>query len=180
MHPTETTASRTCCSRFTEAEAENVLQKTSDGSWNVEGCCNHCYVLTDLQHCPFCGAHLANEEIMAIEFIEQTKPEPLTFTRLRETNVLRCREGFGKEIKDWNSAQWACAAGGEMGELQNLIKKEFRGDSIPELDRKIGQEIADVVIYLDLLAASRGLDLGQIVRDKFNEVSMRVNSKRFL
>lgn len=114
------------------------------------------------------------------DFIEQTKPAPLTFRMLSETNVLRCRQGFGKEVKDWSSAQWACAAGGELGELQNLIKKEFRGDRIPELDKKIGKEIADTVIYLDLLATSRGLDLGALVREKFNEVSRRVNSKYFI
>lgn len=113
-------------------------------------------------------------------FSEESQPLPLTFATLREVNVLRCKEGFRKNPTDWSSAQWACAAGGEMGELQNLIKKEFRGDCIDNLDREIGKEIADVVIYLDLLAASRGLDLEQLVREKFNEVSLRVNSKRFL
>ena len=115
-----------------------------------------------------------------IIFEEQRKPQPLTFEQLQMINVLRCNEGFGKDLSDWSTAQWACAAAGEMGELCNLIKKEFRGDQITNINAEIGKEIADVVIYLDLLATSRGLNLGDLVREKFNEVSRRVNSKRLL
>lgn len=44
-----------------------------------------------------------------------------------------------------------------------------------ELKMMLGHEIADVIIYLDLLAASQGIDLDEVVREKFNIVSRRVN-----
>lgn len=44
-----------------------------------------------------------------------------------------------------------------------------------ELNKMLGHEIADVIIYLDLLAASQGIDLEEVVREKFNIVSKRVN-----
>jgi len=34
------------------------IEQEEDGSWNVNGCCGDCYVLTDLLFCPFCGAKL--------------------------------------------------------------------------------------------------------------------------
>lgn len=112
-------------------------------------------------------------------FIESQKPEPLQFERLRLQSVARCRESFGKDLNDWSDAQWCCAIAGEVGELCNLIKKEFRGmDKIAPVD--IQHEIADIAIYLDLFAASRGIDLGEAIRLKFNIVSNRVKSKRYL
>ena len=42
---------------------------------------------------------------------------------------------------------------------------------------EISHEIADVVIYLDLLAQSYGIDLGTAVRRKFNVVSDRRGSE---
>jgi hypothetical protein len=66
---------------------------------------------------------------------------------------------------------WACALAGETGEACNLIKKLRRGDAIDTED--IGKELADVVIYADLLAARLGIDLGEAVVQKFNEVSDR-------
>ena len=63
---------------------------------------------------------------------------------------------------------------GETGEACNLIKKLRRGEAVrPET---IGEEIADVVIYADLLAARLGLDLGECVRAKFNLVSVKRGS----
>jgi NTP pyrophosphatase (non-canonical NTP hydrolase) len=58
-----------------------------------------------------------------------------------------------------------------------MIKKVRRGDRTPnEAASDIGKELADVVCYADLLAQRLGLSLGELVRDKFNEVSGRVNS----
>ena len=41
------------------------------------------------------------------------------------------------------------------------------------LMQKLGQELADVVIYCDLMAQAAGLDLSTCVQAKFNEVSER-------
>lgn len=79
-----------------------------------------------------------------------------------------------------------CALAGEVGEACNLIKKLRRLDgkkkvaNTPEdpgeIIADIGKELANAVAYLDLLAARLGLDdLGELYRDKFNEVSERNN-----
>ncbi|MBA9077608.1 MazG nucleotide pyrophosphohydrolase domain-containing protein [Rufibacter quisquiliarum] len=75
---------------------------------------------------------------------------------------------------DWSLADWSNAIAGETGEMCNLIKKIRRGDSIDVKD--VGKELADIVIYADLLADQLGLDLGECVRQKFNEVSDRIGS----
>jgi len=78
---------------------------------------------------------------------------------------------------------------GEVGEACNLVKKLRRltgptmesggantPDSTVDIVDQIGKELADTIIYADLLAARLGIDLGQAVRDKFNIVSERVGS----
>ncbi len=64
---------------------------------------------------------------------------------------------------------------GEVGEACNVIKKlerERRGiagsrDTVEHL----AQELADVIICVDLVAMSAGIDLWAAVRDKFNLTS---------
>lgn len=95
------------------------------------------------------------------------------FDELRRANVLRAtREIFGHSLEDWSPVEWAVAIAGETGEMCNLVKKEHRGDEVDQAE--IGKEIADIVIYCDLMAARYGFDLGELVRGKFNEVSDRV------
>lgn len=104
--------------------------------------------------------------------------DPLTFRRLRETNVLRCKEAFKRCLTDWSLAEWSNAMAGECGEACNLTKKMLRGDKGGEKDiEELGKEIADVVVYADLLAAAAGVDLEKAVIEKFNEVSDRKKSK---
>jgi NTP pyrophosphatase (non-canonical NTP hydrolase) len=97
----------------------------------------------------------------------------LTFDQLRETNTRRCRESF-HPVADWNVAEWGCAMAGEAGEAANLAKKMRRGDHITA--DQIGEELADVIIYADLMAAYLGVDLETAVREKFNKTSGRVGS----
>jgi NTP pyrophosphatase (non-canonical NTP hydrolase) len=49
-----------------------------------------------------------------------------------------------------------------------------RGDAIPL--QSVSDEIADVAIYLDLLAARLGINLEEAVVKKFNEVSEKIGS----
>ena len=66
---------------------------------------------------------------------------------------------------------------GEMGEAANLLKKMKRGDfTLDQIREDVGRELADVAIYLDLLADHLGIDLGAVTRSKFNEVSERIGS----
>ena len=57
------------------------------------------------------------------------------------------------------------------------MKKVERGDlTLDDAREAIGKELADVQVYLDLLALKVGVDLGRATMDKFNEVSVRVGS----
>ena len=98
----------------------------------------------------------------------------LPLQELRKANVERCETSFKHSINDWSPAEWAMATTGELGELCNLLKKRHRGEEINQKD--IADEIADTLIYLDLLAACLGIDLTEAVISKFNEVSIRVGS----
>lgn len=127
--------------------------------------------------------------------------DPLTFDRLRDTNVTRCdrwHHGFPRNQDGWNGADWSNAMQGEVGELTdalmellvhsgqvgNLVKKLRRvetelvgnrdkdlGITWDELRAKLAAEAADVTIYLDLLMCFFDLDLGAAVAAKFNKVS---------
>lgn len=102
-----------------------------------------------------------------------TETQPVDFALLRERNVARCGDAF-HSLEEWSLTDWACAMAGECGEACNLIKKFRRGETITR--EMIGKELADMVIYADLLAARAGIDLGEAVRQKFNEVSERRGS----
>jgi NTP pyrophosphatase (non-canonical NTP hydrolase) len=110
----------------------------------------------------------------------------LTFNTLRGANIARLPQfknskGLPAHYKadgsDWSPSQWLQAVVGELGEYANIRKKFDRGD-ITEAEFQIlaTKELADVQIYLDLLAFQLGIDLGQATMDKFNEVSIRVGS----
>lgn len=123
----------------------------------------------------------------ATVFLSETpmRMSALTFDELRSANVLRCEEVFHPVI-DWSPTDWACAMAGECGEACNEVKKLRRLDGADsdldseerraELRSKIGDELADLVIYADLLAARLGIDLAACVASKFNEVSIKRGS----
>ncbi len=110
----------------------------------------------------------------------------MTFDELRKANVKRCGEAF-HPLESWSPADWACAMAGELGEACNLVKKLRRLSdgkqlaNIPEnaqhIVKGIADELADTVVYIDLLAARLGIDLGDSILNKFNEVSDRVGSE---
>lgn len=107
-------------------------------------------------------------------------PADLDFETLRQTNVKRCNTAF-HPLDSWSPEQWSNAMAGEVGEACNITKKMGRGDypdqyAKADAIRELGKEIADVVIYADLLAARMGINLGEAVREKFNEVSDRRKS----
>lgn len=102
----------------------------------------------------------------------------LSFSDLRNTNVGRCIQGFKHPLKLWSPLEWAGAMCGEAGEAANVAKKLVRfrdgmghlnkGFTEHELNFKLMEELADVVIYADLAAAERGFSLGGAIVDKFN------------
>lgn len=103
---------------------------------------------------------------------------PLTFSRLRKINVKRNKAAFGLNLETWSLAEWSNAMAGECGESCNITKKILRGDKpFKHFKKDLAKEIADVIIYADLLAAAAGIDLEAAVIEKFNEVSDRRNCK---
>jgi len=105
----------------------------------------------------------------------------VSFGELRSVNVSRKIKWHG-DTDGWIGSDWATAMGGECGEALNVVKKlrraemgiANRGDPDPnELKVMLGFEIADTVIYGDLLAAYYGIDLNGCVVTKFNAVSVK-------
>jgi NTP pyrophosphatase (non-canonical NTP hydrolase) len=103
---------------------------------------------------------------------------PLGFDDLALANRNRCGASF-HPLVDWSPTDWATAAAGELGEALNKIKKARRTDyrNLAEERTEIGYELADAVIYIDLLCSRLDIDLGEAVRAKFNIVSERVGSE---
>lgn len=106
-------------------------------------------------------------------------------SELRELNTKRAHNDFGhtKDLTDWSEGDWALAIAGETGELCNMIKKrmrnQFDGDQVSDHD--VGEEIADIIIYCDLLAARMGLKtLDKLIWNKFNAVSVKRDSPFFM
>ena len=114
--------------------------------------------------------------------------EKLTFDDLKNANLSRAARWHRGGLNEWSISDWAVAMAGEAGEICNAIKKLRRvedgianksEDPARLLDTRdgailaIGAELADTMIYLDLLAQRLGLDLATEVVLKFNLVSAR-------
>lgn len=108
--------------------------------------------------------------------------KPLDFETLRQVNKERCvRWNGGKSVYAESLRDWALAMIGEAGEVCNVIKKIGRAEtgkvgndlSSGALKEKLADEIADVIIYCDLLAARADINLSVAVAKKFNDVSIR-------
>ena len=68
----------------------------------------------------------------------------------------------------------ALALGGEVGELQNLIKKEWRGFfDVKGYKSKVADELSDIRIYLELLAVAFEVNLDQACEMKVKKLCRR-------
>lgn len=118
-------------------------------------------------------------EWQATEELRRASLTPaLTFRDLRQANLAR-REAWRTErdLGAWTLPQWGNALCGELGEACNLIKKIDRGDFTLEAGREaLGEELCDILTYLDLLADCAGIDLEEVTLRKWNAVSERVKS----
>ena len=113
----------------------------------------------------------------------------MTFNELETANRLRLPQFKNRQGKpahsqanghDWSIAEWTNALAGEAGEACNIAKKLLRGDYGDDQELGIGElmdEIADVVIYADLVCQRVGRKLEIAVLNKFNEKSEQVGSE---
>lgn len=105
---------------------------------------------------------------------------PFSLELLRIQNVRRLAR-WHSDSDSWTGADWSNAMAGEAGEACNVVKKIRRHETnlgtsynTPPLDvlmSKLAAELADTVIYADLLAHYYGIELGDAIRQKFNLVS---------
>jgi NTP pyrophosphatase (non-canonical NTP hydrolase) len=114
-----------------------------------------------------------------------THPTRLAFADVTAANRSRAERwhpGFPADGADWTIADWSNAVCGEAGELANVIKKlrrhecGLRGEGDPTADdlrAMAAEEIADVILYADLLATKLGVDLPAAIVAKFDKVSER-------
>lgn len=101
----------------------------------------------------------------------------LTFKALREANVLRnrvyeARAKLDSPVDQWDAKMWTVKLTEEVGELaQALIRFWDEGGDV----QAVREEIADVAIVCDLLAACLEINLESAVREKFNARSSKRN-----
>lgn len=100
----------------------------------------------------------------------------MNYKDLREANIAR--------NKEWAKGQTMSLSfrgnelAGEVGEACNILKKLERermgiaGSRASMSD--LVEELADVIICVDLIGMSLGLDLVEAVRNKFNKTSEKV------
>lgn len=113
-----------------------------------------------------------------------------TFNQIRKYNTVRLpffknKFGFPAHAKedgsDWTFADWITTIGGEFGELCGWHKKVLRKEiDLRTFRDEAGKELADIVHYCDLTAFQFGVDLGLAVRNKYNEVSHRIDLPQFI
>lgn len=110
----------------------------------------------------------------------------ISFDDLRAVNDERVRLWHPdftdpSSVAHWNGADWGNAMQGEAGEAGNIIKKirrletiktsrQSEGDDLVLIDA-LGLELADTIIYADIVGNYYGLDLGMCVARKFNITS---------
>lgn len=110
-----------------------------------------------------------------------TEFRSLSLDSLRLANICRLplfKNALGetahskKDGSDWSLAEWSNAVAGEVGELCNLTKKILRGDfTVEEYHDALADEMADILIYLDIVALQANINLSKAVIRKFNRVS---------
>ena len=148
--------------------------------------------MSELAICVICGKPMPRGEEM-FKFHGYSRPCPgplipttpdLSFDVLRKTNLERAMRWHKGGLEEWSVNDWLAAFGGEAGEALNAGKKHRRilssiqqhGDipaDIDDAETKIMEELADTVIYADLVAARIGRSLAGAIRAKFNAISER-------
>lgn len=118
------------------------------------------------------GRFFELREDTSVRLLSQSKEErpmemgAVTFGQLRAAN-LRDFVGGENHIRTIPVEAWALTLVGVVGDLSITVANNPRPESVHRQPVGVGDRIANVVVQLDLLAVSRGLDLGECVRQHF-------------
>lgn len=106
----------------------------------------------------------------------------ITFNVLRDANRRRQQEWPGNEQAD--VAFRAIELAGETGEVLEAIKKYLRAErgikGSTATREDIASEMGDLLVSLDLVADSLGINLGNAARDAFNKTSNKYGMRTYL
>lgn len=106
----------------------------------------------------------------------------MSFNVLRDANRNRQTEWPGNDKAD--IAFRAIEVAGEAGEVSEAIKKFLRAErgikGSTATKEDVAAEMGDLLVSLDLLADSLGIDLGEAVRAKFNATSEKYGMRTYL
>jgi NTP pyrophosphatase (non-canonical NTP hydrolase) len=106
----------------------------------------------------------------------------VTFNVLRGANKRRQQEWPGNEHAD--TAFRAIELAGEAGEVAEAVKKFLRAErgikGSTATKEDIALEMGDMLVSLDLLAESLGINLGEAVRRKFNATSEKYGMRTYI
>jgi len=108
-----------------------------------------------------------------------------TISGIQSLNCQRANRWHNGNFHNWSGLEWAGAMCGEAGEAANLCKKlrrleteaignewsEHPSSDASQLVRQLGEECADVFLYLTLVASRYGIDLEHEIISKFNRKS---------
>jgi NTP pyrophosphatase (non-canonical NTP hydrolase) len=106
------------------------------------------------------------------------RKKDMNITEFSRKNTMRATYNFLRPPDRRNLEYFLIALTGELGEFANAYKKTIRKinpgtgrdyEAITQED--MASELADIQIYLDLLATSCEVDLAKAVKEKFNRVS---------
>ena len=106
-----------------------------------------------------------------------------SFNHFAETSLKRALRWHPNGLQSWSPSDWFTALVGEVGEAANIVKKLNRvrdglvgnKETPEELRAMFADELADIFIYLDLLAQSEHINLAAAVKSKFNKTSKKNN-----
>lgn len=128
-------------------------------------------------------------ENLIVAFDANRDPPSMLFAHFIAVDLSRANRWHHAGIEEWTVSDWAVAIAGECGEMCNAIKKLNRvrtgaanrndGDrSITDFEtakKKIAQELADIIIYIPMLAKLLDINLEQAIIDTFNAKSEEYN-----
>lgn len=139
--------------------------------------------------CSYCGIQLWAGHPRHECSLSPDQLAKLTFDYVIKKSLSRSTRWHNGSIDKWSISDWAVALAGEVGELCNAVKKlnriETGAANINSPGRQletreaaiiaIAEELADVFLYMPMLAARIGVDLRAEIVKKFNATSAKYN-----